>query len=104
MSLKINDERPVLVDVATSGGPTGEQVLAAVARYTGVAENKVIVIAPMSLYAVRLGADWTPPEAAMSTSDITISFAAGPTLAGYDLPGTPIPTSLITSLRVSIDV
>lgn len=104
MSLKINDERPVLVTVTTSGGPTDEQVIAAVARYTGVAENQVIVIASMAIYAVRLGADWTPPEAALSTSDITISFAAGPTLAGYDLPGTPIPTSLINVLNVGIDV
>lgn len=104
MSLKINDERPVIVRTNTSGGPTAEQVLAAVASYTGVAENQVIVIKPMFLYAVRLGADWTPPEAAMSTSYITIFFADGSAFDGSDLPGTPIPTSLITALKVIIDV
>lgn len=104
MSLKINDERPTLVNVTTSGGPTDEQVIAEIAANTGVSVEDVITISAQQMYAVRLGAEWTPPAAATSSGNISVFFTQNLSLQGFDLSRTPIPTSLIQNLSISIDV
>lgn len=104
MSLKINDERPVLVNVTTSGGPTEEQIIGKIVDYTGVSAEDVIVISSQQIYAVRLGANWTPSAAATSSGDISVFFTQNLSLQGYDLSGAAIPTSIIQNLSISVDV